>query len=184
MPVDESTFEQVVSAHYEPLYRFALSLTRREADAADLTQETFERFAERGHQLRDRSKLKTWLFTTLYRKHLDTLQEASRFDPLDTEAAKEIAPDYAPRTEDEVDGAMARDALWQLEEPYRSPLVLFYLRDHSYREIGEILQVPIGTVMSRISRGRELLRAKLQQRRQRLGEDGGAMDHKHVPFAT
>ena len=102
----------------------------------------------------------------------------------DAEAAKEMAPELSPRTEDEVDGAMARDALLRLEEPYRSPLVLFYLQDHSYREIADILQVPIGTVMSRISRGRELLRAKLQQRQERVGEDGSAMDHTPVPFAT
>ena len=60
-------FQQLVDRQYEPLFRFALSLTRSEADAADLTQQTFFLWASKGHQLRDRSKAKSWLFTTLYR---------------------------------------------------------------------------------------------------------------------
>src|SRR5512134_3657493 len=55
-------FETLVSEHYEPLYRFALSLTRAESDAADLTQQTFYVWATKGHQLRDASKVKAWLF--------------------------------------------------------------------------------------------------------------------------
>ena len=58
-------FESVVASYYEPLYQFAFSLTRTEADACDLTQQTFYVWATKGHQLRDVSKVKTWLFTTL-----------------------------------------------------------------------------------------------------------------------
>ena len=64
----ESDFENVVTAHYSALYKFALSLAHEEADASDLTQETFWIWAEKGHQLRDVSKAKTWLFTTLHRQ--------------------------------------------------------------------------------------------------------------------
>src|SRR5205814_9620057 len=63
-------FEQLVEAFYMPLYRFALSLSREPSDAADLTQQTFLLWASKGHQLRDGSKVKTWLFTTLYRGFL------------------------------------------------------------------------------------------------------------------
>src|SRR2546430_2180512 len=56
-------FEAIVNEHYEPLYRFAMSLTRAESDAGDLTQHTFYIWATKGHQLRDRTKVKTWLFT-------------------------------------------------------------------------------------------------------------------------
>ena len=63
-------FEDLVACHYGPLYQFAFSLTRDEADACDLTQQTFCIWAAKGHQLRDVSKVKTWLFTTLHREFL------------------------------------------------------------------------------------------------------------------
>jgi len=66
--------------------------------------------------------------------------------------------------EKQLDGATVMAALQRLEETYRAPLALFYLEDHSYREIAEILEVPIGTVMSRISRGKALLRATVLQK--------------------
>ena len=80
MPDDD--FEQIVSQHYEPLYRFAFSLTRSEADACDLTQQTFYIWATKGHQLQDRSKVKSWLFTTLHREFLNRMEQ-SRANGLD-----------------------------------------------------------------------------------------------------
>src|ERR1044071_1030074 len=68
--VPASDFEQMVEVYYMPLYRFALSLSREPCDAADLTQQTFLLWAAKGHQLREQSKVKTWLFTTLYREFL------------------------------------------------------------------------------------------------------------------
>ena len=63
----ELDFEGLVNLHYASLYRFALSLTRKESDASDLTQQTFYVWATKGHQLLDASKVKSWLFTTLHR---------------------------------------------------------------------------------------------------------------------
>ena len=63
-------FEAIVSEHYEVLFKFAISLTRSENDAADLTQHTFHVWATKGHQLRDQSRVKPWLFTTLHRAFL------------------------------------------------------------------------------------------------------------------
>jgi RNA polymerase sigma-70 factor (ECF subfamily) len=162
MPHDSQAFEDVVNAYYQPLYRFALGLSRSEADAADLTQQAFERFAERGESLRDISKAKTWLFTTLYREFLMQRRHATRFPESEIEeSANELAPEM-PRAEEATDAGAAVAALNQLDEPFRSALMLFFLREHSYREIADILNVPIGTVMSRISRGKELLRERLE----------------------
>jgi RNA polymerase sigma factor (sigma-70 family) len=157
--MDELSFENVVNAHYEPLYRFALSLSHSEADAGDLVQQTFYRWATKGGQLRDRSKAKSWLFTTLHREFLGQRRHEDKFPKVEisTEDGHELAADL-PAPDKQLDGAEIISALRKLEETYRAPLALFYLEEHSYRDIAEILEIPIGTVMSRISRGKELLR--------------------------
>src|SRR5258707_9316615 len=88
-------FEDIVSQHYEPLYRFALSLARSESDAGDLTQHTFYVWAAKGHQLRDRSKVKTWLFTTLHRAFLESRRRQSRYPHLGLD---EVPLDELPAT--------------------------------------------------------------------------------------
>ncbi len=157
--MDELSFENVVNAHYEPLYRFALSLARSEADAGDLVQQTFFRWATKGGQLRDRSKVKSWLFTTLHREFLGQRRHEDKFPKVEisTEDGQELAAE-STSPDKHLDGAGVIAALRQLDDTYRAPLALFYLEDHSYRDIAEILDIPIGTVMSRISRGKELLR--------------------------
>jgi len=161
MNVDESDYEWLVEMYYASLYRFALSLSRHEQHASDLVQETFCRLAAKGQQLRDPSKAKTWLFTTLYREFLRNRREESRFDSIEVISGRDepSAPDTA--VQNRIDGAQAKDALMQIDELYRAPLALFYLEEHSYVQIAEILGIPIGTVMSRISRGREMLRKLL-----------------------
>src|SRR5437667_10068678 len=151
MPSDD--FEQIVSQYYEPLYRFALSLTRTEADARDLTQQTFYTWAAKGHQLRDRSKVKSWLFTTLHREFLNIRRRAVRFQHVELSEAKEDLPAVSPEVVKTLDGALLLEFLGQVQEPYRAALSLFYLEDYSYKEIAEILGIPLGTVRSRLSRG-------------------------------
>ena len=162
MNVDARTFEDIVSTYYESLYRFAFSLTQREADACDLTQETFSRFARKGHQLRDKSKVKSWLFTTLYREFVDTHRRHLRYPEIEMDEASHELPATFSNVAQQLDAATAREALQQVDEVYRAPLTLFDLDEHSYLEIAEILGIPVGTVMSRISRGRALLRRILE----------------------
>src|SRR5437667_8065318 len=161
MPPDASAFEEAVSAYYEPLYRFALGLSRSEADAADLTQRAFERFGEKSGALRDKAKTKTWLFTTLYRDFLQQKRHTARFPHSEWDETFDATIVELPRAEVAVDANAAVAALNALEEPFRSTLVLFYLQEHSYKEIADILDVPIGTIMSRLARGKEMLRAKI-----------------------
>lgn len=157
-----SEFEELVDAHYQSLFRFAVSMTRDADTAADLVQETFCIWAAKGGQLKDRSKAKTWLFTTLHREFLSQRRRSARFadEPVDEEALGEM-PAPAEDAERQMDGQRALELLGNLDETYRTPLALFYLQQHSYKEIAEILDVPIGTVMSRLSRGKELLRRKM-----------------------
>jgi RNA polymerase sigma factor (sigma-70 family) len=157
-----SEFAGLVDAHYQALFRFAMSLTRDVERASDLVQETFCIWAAKGHQLKDRSKAKTWLFTTLHREFLTQRRKAARYsdEPLDeTTAEAESSPDG--NADRQMDGQRALELLGALDETYRAPLALFYLQQHSYKEIAEILDVPIGTVMSRLSRGKEMLRKQM-----------------------
>lgn len=163
----DTEFEGVVDRFYQPLYRFALSLTRTESEAFDLTQQTFYLWATRGHQLRDASKLKSWLFTTLHREFLGSRRRGVRFPHHEVGAVEHQLPVVAPTVVNDMDGATVMESLMQVEELYRAPLLLFYLQDHSYKEIAEILEVPIGTVMSRLARGKDQLRALLADRARR-----------------
>ncbi|MBI1177784.1 sigma-70 family RNA polymerase sigma factor [bacterium] len=146
-------FETLVERHYGALYRFALSLTHQETDAADLVQQAFLVWARKGHQLRDRSKARTWLFTTLHRLFIESRRKADRFagEPLD-ETSSEI-PNISPERARRVDAETLLQALAGIDETFRAPVALFYLEDYPYLEIAEILGVPLGTVKSRISRG-------------------------------
>src|SRR5262249_58296061 len=89
--MSETDFEQLVDQQYAPLFRFALSLARSEAEAADLTQQTFFLWAAKGHQLRDRSKAKSWLFTTLYREFLNRRRPQVRFPQIVLDETVEAA---------------------------------------------------------------------------------------------
>ena len=146
-------FESVVADYYEPLYQFAFSLTRTEADACDLTQQTFYVWATKGHQLRDESKVKTWLFTTLHRAFLESRRKQSRFPHLELSEVPLELPSLSPAMISQADSARVLSALGQVDEIYQSPVALFYLEDCSYKEIAAILNVPIGTVKSRMARG-------------------------------
>jgi RNA polymerase sigma-70 factor (ECF subfamily) len=159
--VTEPGDDELVTRHYPPLYRFALSLTQREAEALDLVQQTYYLWAAKGHQLRDAAKLKSWFFTTLYREYLAARRRENRFPHITLEV---VEPEPAAAPSDAVDAPDAdavMRALSRMDEVFRAPLALFYLENLSYKQIAEMLGVPPGTVMSRLSRGREQLRRLL-----------------------
>lgn len=157
-------FTQLVDAHYAPLYRFALSLARNASDAGDLVQQTFFIWATKGHGLRELSKAKSWLFTTLYREFLRGRRRDSRSSSLEDlpPGEKEPAAEDVDRVS-RIDSAAVMAALQTVDEAFRAPLTLFYLEDMSYQEIASTLEVPIGTVMSRLSRGKTQLRIAFER---------------------
>ena len=160
----DSQFEQLVRDFYRPLYRFAYGLTRNEADAADLTQQTYCIWAEKGGQLRDVTKVKAWLFRTLHREYLQTRRRVVCFPkvPLD-ETADELPPVPA-RVAEAHDAGSVLTALSGLEPLFQEPLKLFYLGDLAYEDIAEVLEIPLGTVKSRLARGIQQLQARLAAR--------------------
>lgn len=173
-------FTQLVDAHYAPLYRFALSLTKSPSDAGDLTQQTFFIWAKQGHALREAGKAKAWLFTTLYREFLRGRRRSERVSALEELGPVESDP---PAPEVDVvtgmDAGLVVEALQEVDETYRVPLTLFYLQELSYKEIAEMLEVPIGTVMSRLSRGKAQLRAALA--RKEAGRAGKVVAFTQAP---
>ncbi len=177
--MDASFFQQLVDTWYDPLYRFALSLSRNGDEAMDLTQQTFARWAEKGHGLRDSGKAKSWLFTVLYREFLNNRRSRLRESPPSDENYFDSVPAEESGPLRSIDGQQALAALREIDEVFRAPLVLFYLESHSYKEIAEVLDVPIGTVMSRIARGKEQLRRKLRSR-----EDGKIGKIVPLPSST
>ena len=150
---DSPDFESLVADYYRPLYQFAVTLTRDEADACDLTQQTFYIWANKGHQLREKSKVKTWLFTTLHREFLGSRRRQNRFPHIEVESISTELPTVPPPSVNQLDAGHLLAALAQLDELYQAPVALFYLQDYSYNEIAEILEVPVGTVKSRLARG-------------------------------
>ena len=151
-------FTDLVDRHYTALYRFGLSLAKNAGDAADLTQQTFYLWASKGHQLRDPTKVKSWLFTTLYREYLNTYRHSAKFPHVELDDLSIEMPSIAPSIFNDIDGHTVVAALTRLDEVFRAPLTLFYLDELSYQEIADVLEIPIGTVMSRLSRGKAQLR--------------------------
>lgn len=162
MSFSTSDYEALVAAHYAQMFRFALSLVRNEPDAYDLTQQAFYLLVTRSGQIRDRSKVKSWLATTLYREFLNGQRRSGRHETISMDSKEDVdLPSAEPDMARHLDGMAAVAALYRVPEPFRAPLSLFYLQDHSYHEIAKILDIPIGTVMSRLSRGKAELRRAL-----------------------
>jgi RNA polymerase sigma-70 factor, ECF subfamily len=175
MPSDPE-FEKLVDLYYRDLYRFAFSLTRSEADAADLTQQTFYIWARKGHQLRILANVKGWLFTTLHREFLQTRRREERVSdqPLSEEIIDEIAI-VSANAISKIDIRTMLEFFDKIDEIYQAPLVLYYMEDLSYKEIAEVLEIPLGTVQSRIARGKlhlhRLLTGGAESERKRTPND-------------
>ena len=156
-------FEKLVNLYYRDLYRFGLSLTGSEADAADLTQESFYIWANKGQQLRNPASVKGWLFTTLHREFLKTCRRRKRFTDESVGESEASLLEVPADCADRIDSQTLVRFLGDLEEDFRAPLVLYYMEDLSYREIADILAVPLGTVQSRIARAKIRLLQMLTQ---------------------
>lgn len=147
------------------LRRFARWLTRDTVNADDLVQATLERALSHWGSRRDDSALRAWLFAIAYRKFLDDKRHVRR-RALMLELLGRSAPTEQPSVEREMVAGSVVEALERLPEQQRHLLLWVSVEGLSYREVASLLNVPIGTVMSRLSRARAALH--------RLGEGGSA----------
>ncbi|HET6572706.1 MAG TPA: sigma-70 family RNA polymerase sigma factor [Fimbriiglobus sp.] len=150
----------LIDAHYDSLYRYAYRLSGSAADAEDLTQEAFGKALARLGQLRDRDRAKGWLFRILRNAYLHRVRDERRHRTVSLDCVGDL-PDDAEEPAPEVDSAKLQEALNGLDEAFRTPVILFYFEDFSYRDIADQMDLPIGTVMSRLARAKAYLRGRL-----------------------
>ncbi|MGQ0537760.1 MAG: sigma-70 family RNA polymerase sigma factor [Gemmatimonadaceae bacterium] len=177
----DASFERVALPWMSDVYRFALSLTRDDADAQDLVQETFLRAFRSWHTFQRGSDARRWLFTICRNAFLRSRERRHHEVQLsdgDAEAWAsairhgEMIHDGTSRLLARLDlGPALAEALERLAEPFRSAVILVDLEDESYEHAAEILGVPIGTVRSRLFRGRR----QLQERLAHYAKDAGIM---------
>jgi RNA polymerase sigma factor (sigma-70 family) len=155
-------FEGLVGEYYEILRRFALRLARNSDTAADLTQQTFYLALKHQGSLRDPGSIRSWLHTILHREFLQRMRGDRRHPTQPLEDSETALPDLRPQQLEDLDASLVMKGLLRLEERFRLPLAMFYLEELSYREIAGRLGIPVGTVMSRLSRARQMLRLQLE----------------------
>ena len=167
----DERFRDDALPHLEAVGRYALSLTRDEADADDLTQETFLRAFRAWSQFVPGTECRAWLFTICRNTYLRTSnreQKVAACEDPELEALGAAAVHAAAQQEGldevfaraDVVGAV-RDAVDELPGTFRDAIVLVDLEDQSYEEAARVLGIPMGTVRSRLFRGRRLLQEKL-----------------------
>jgi RNA polymerase sigma-70 factor (ECF subfamily) len=169
-------FAQAALSHIDSLYGTALRLTRRAADAEDLVQDTYLKAFRSAHQFAPGTNLKAWLFTILHNTFRNDRRHDGR-NPVDVDSeAVERAASGAPAAQSPEQiltratlDADLQAALDELPEAFRQAVWLRDVEELTYAEMADVLNVPIGTVMSRISRGRRALFAGVQARRSKTG---------------
>jgi len=184
-------FETDALSFLDALYRTALRMTRSEAEAEDLVQEAYIRAFRFRHQFTPGTNLKAWLFRILtntfinqYRRkaarpdttELDDVEESILYRHMRDVNPGSASPDPEAELIDNTLSSEVKDALEALPEKFRTTLLLD-VEGFSYKEIAEVLDIPIGTVMSRLHRGRKFLQKRLYD----LARDRGIVAARAMP---
>ncbi len=173
---DQADFERDAMQYTRQLYSAAMRMTRNPSDAEDLVQETFLKAYRAYHTFQEGTNLKAWLYRILTNTFINKYRKESRRPSevdlgsvedlyLYRRLGSEESAEAARTTEDRVlEGLVESDikkAVEDLPENFRIPVLLADLEGFSYKEIAEILDIPIGTVMSRLHRGRKAMQKSL-----------------------
>lgn len=151
---------QLVAAHHQAVYGYAYRLTGAAADAEDLTQQVFLTAQAKLGQVRKAESVRSWLFTVLRHRFIKTIRQRRPIPAASLDLNVDAIPTQVPAAED-IDREALQRALDELPPAYRAVVTMFYFEDRSYREIAESLEVPMGTVMSRLARAKAHLRLTL-----------------------
>ena len=160
LPGSPQTVQRLVDEHYAALYRYAYRLSGSSADAEDLTQESFCKAQLNFSQLRDPKRAKPWLFSILRNAYLHRVRAERQQPVVSLEAVGDLAGPL-PEALPEIDPERLQQALNELPESFRTPIILYYFEDFGYRDIAEQMDLPLGTVMSRLARAKAHLRSRL-----------------------
>lgn len=150
--------DELIRLHHQALYRYAYRLTGQSADAEDLVQETFLQANRKLNSVRNLASFKPWLFAILRNQHLMRLRQRGKT----VESIEDLGDWPAPATVSDTnhDPELLQRLLLEMPEGYRTPLILFYLEDFTYRDIADQMGIPIGTVMSRLARAKDWIRSR------------------------
>jgi RNA polymerase sigma-70 factor (ECF subfamily) len=170
--VDQEAFAAEAIRYLEPLYAAALRLTRNRADAEDLVQDTVVKALRFSHRFEPGTNLRAWLYTILHNTWRNRRRDAARGTvEVDSTRVEEAALHVEPGIAETPERILLREtldadlqaALDALPEAFREAVWLRDVEELTYAEIAKVLDIPLGTVMSRISRGRRLLFQALAQ---------------------
>lgn len=155
----EDGFAELVTRHYAELYAYAYRLTGRTADAEDLTQQTFLAACAAYSTLRDPSCARGWLYAILRSQYLK--QFCRQGAPLLDEGQADLAQIPEKTAEPQFDQERLQQALDSLPPEFKVAVLMFYFEGCSYKQIASELNVPLGTVMSRLARAKKRLKTAL-----------------------
>ena len=157
-----SEFEGEFAPYVKDIYRVALFLTKNHGEAEDLAQDTIVQALLYFHTYEKGTNIRAWMITIMYRQHAKQ-RIKSRKLPVVKEIDDSVmnATAYVPPVPQHITDDDIRAAIERLPTKYSEPVLLVDVEEFKYAEIADILQIPIGTVMSRLHRGRKLLRVEL-----------------------
>ena len=150
---------ELVETYYALLYRYAFRLSGSAVEAEDLTQQTFLTAQTKIDQLRDPQCVKSWLFTIVRNTFLKNIRSSGTASTFSLESVVEPAEEFV--VEVSLIHQELQTILNELPEEFRTPLILYYFDEFSYKQIAQQMEIPIGTVMSRLARAKKHLRHRL-----------------------
>ncbi len=189
-------FEEQALPFLDQLYAAGMRMTRNPADAQDLVQETYVKAFSAFRQYQQGTNLKAWLYRILtntfinsyrkkqrdpYKNTIDDLEDWQLGEAVSTTSASRVSRSAEAEAIDHLPDSTVKDALQSIPEDFRLAVYLADVEGFSYQEIADIMKTPVGTVMSRLHRGRRLLRDRLTDYAQERGIAMGAVSRRAAP---